>query len=87
GFKGLVDALGGVSVDNPSAFVSTGGIDFPAGTVQMDGDKALAYARERYNLPRSDFDRVENQQRLVKAIVAAFLSRDTLSDPSRVQAA
>ena len=81
GFKGLVDALGGVSVDNPSAFVSTGGIDFPAGTVQMDGDKALAYARERYNLPRSDFDRVENQQRLVKAIVAAFLSRDTLSDP------
>ena len=87
GFKGLVDALGGVSVDNPSAFVSTGGVDFPAGTVQMDGDKALAYARERYNLPRSDFDRVENQQRLVKAIVAAFLSRDTLSDPSRVQAA
>ncbi|WP_409480636.1 LCP family protein [Micrococcus luteus] len=87
GFKGLVDALGGVSVDNPSAFVSTGGVDFPAGTVQMDGDKALAYARERYNLPRSDFDRVENQQRLVKAIVSAFLSRDTLSDPSRVQAA
>ncbi|WP_368669075.1 LCP family protein, partial [Micrococcus sp. GbtcB5] len=58
GFKGLVDALGGVSVGNPSAFVSTGGIDFPAGTVQMDGGKALAYARERYNLPRSDFGRV-----------------------------
>lgn len=85
GFKGLVDALGGVTVDNPAAFTSTGGVDFAAGPVQMDGDKALAYARERYNLPRSDFDRVENQQRLVKAIVAKFLSMDTLSDPGRVQ--
>ncbi|GAA3780033.1 LCP family protein [Micrococcus endophyticus] len=85
GFKGLVDALGGVTVDNPRAFTSTGGVDFPAGAVHMDGDTALAYARERYNLPRSDFDRVENQQRLVKAIVDRFLSRDTLSDPARVQ--
>ena len=85
GFQGLVDALGGVTVDNPRAFTSTGGIDFPAGQVRMDGEMALAYARERYNLPRSDFDRVENQQRLVRAIVAQFLSRDTLSDPGRVQ--
>ena len=85
GFKGLVDALGGVSVENPAAFTSSGGIPFPQGTVQMDGDKALAYARERYNLPRSDFDRVENQQRLVKAIVSKLLSMDTLSDPGRVQ--
>ncbi|MGW3944765.1 LCP family protein [Micrococcus endophyticus] len=85
GFKGLVDALGGVTVDNPRAFTSSGGVDFPAGAVHMDGDTALAYARERYNLPRSDFDRVENQQRLVKAIVDRFLSRDTLSDPARIQ--
>ncbi|WP_404464836.1 LCP family protein [Micrococcus antarcticus] len=85
GFQGLVDALGGVTVLNPTAFTSTGGVDFPAGTVQMDGAKALVYARERYTLPRGDYDRVENQQRLVKAIMAEFLSMDTLSDPGRVQ--
>lgn len=85
GFQGLVDALGGVTVDNPVAFTAGNGQEFPQGPVEMDGADALAYARERYNLARSDFDRVENQQRLVKAIVSKALSLDTLSSPARVQ--
>lgn len=85
GFQGLVDALGGVTVDNPVAFTASNGQAFPQGAVEMDGADALVYARERYNLPRSDFDRVENQQRLVKAIVSKALSLDTLSSPARVQ--
>lgn len=85
GFQGLVDALGGVTVQNPTAFTSTGGKEYAQGSLQLDGESALFYARERYNLPRGDYDRVENQQRLVKAIVSKFLSMDTLSDPARVQ--
>ncbi|MDY6055666.1 LCP family protein [Micrococcus sp.] len=87
GFQGLVDALGGVTVQNPRAFHSghMGGHDFPQGAVTLDGEAALAYARERYNLPRSDFDRVENQQRLVTAIIQKAVSMDTLANPGRVQ--
>ncbi|MGC5048669.1 LCP family protein [Micrococcus porci] len=87
GFQGLVDALGGITVDNPVAFTAGDGHAYPAGAIQMDGATALVYARERYNLPRGDFDRVENQQRVVKAVFSKALSLDTLSDPGRVQQA
>lgn len=87
GFQGLVEELGGVTVQNPVAFTADNGETFPAGPIDLDADSALVYARERYNLPRGDFDRVENQQRLVQAILDKLLSTQTLTDPGRISAA
>jgi polyisoprenyl-teichoic acid--peptidoglycan teichoic acid transferase len=44
GIAVLTDALGGVAVDNGSAFTSEG-VDFPSGALRLDGDRAVAFVR------------------------------------------
>ena len=89
GFKDLVDALGGVTVNNPreftSAFTTGEKITFEKGPIELNGEEALVFARERKTFGDGDFTRVENQQLLVKAIVAKSLSRTNLSNPESVR--
>jgi polyisoprenyl-teichoic acid--peptidoglycan teichoic acid transferase len=81
GFEAIVDAIGGITVENPRAFRYTWGepdylagnfeFAFDAGTLRLDGQQALDYARNRYtNLPEesSDFARSVRQQRVLSAI-------------------
>ncbi|MFV0375105.1 LCP family protein [Microbacterium sp.] len=83
GFRGLTDALGGVTVDNAQAFDARGHT-FPAGAITLDGDDALVYVRERYAFPDGDYQRVRNQQAYVRAVLARLLDRATLTDPGRI---
>ena len=76
-FRTIIDALGGVDVDNPFAFDSDQfgpHYEFPEGTIHLDSEYALAYARERYHLPNGDFDRNLHQQLLMKAIIEKLTS-------------
>lgn len=84
GFRDLVNALGGVDLHNPRAFES-GGKSFAEGNIHLTGEEAIVYARERYAFGDGDYSRVENQQRLVKAIVTKAMSRTTLTDPNSVR--
>jgi len=81
GFEAMVDALDGITLDNPTAFSYTwdeGSYfagDFPssfaAGALQLDGRQALDYARSRYTsvvTESSDFARLVRQQRVLQAI-------------------
>jgi LCP family protein required for cell wall assembly len=68
GFKGLVDALGGVSVTNDFAF-DYGGHSFPEGELFLSGDEALAYSRMRYEDKRGDFGRNDRQRQIVEAVI------------------
>jgi LCP family protein required for cell wall assembly len=75
-FKKVVDAIGGVDVNNPYALDdreypidATGGyqhIHFDAGPQHLNGDQALIYVRERHS--DSDFGRSKRQQQVVAAI-------------------
>lgn len=66
----IVDALGGVDVYTKYTFTTRSGqYDFQAGYNAVDGTKALAFVRERYNLPNGDNDRVYHQQELIKGII------------------
>ncbi|WP_133243494.1 polyisoprenyl-teichoic acid--peptidoglycan teichoic acid transferase TagU [Pueribacillus theae] len=67
-FKEIVDAVGGVTVDNKLAFKS-GGYQFSEGSVDLDGDAALAYSRMRKGDPKGDLGRNERQQQIIKAII------------------
>lgn len=80
GFIELTDQLGGVTVDNPHPSVS-GGYDFPVGKIKVQGAQALAYVRERKQLPRGDLDRAERQRLVVQAVLRKGLSKDTLLNP------
>lgn len=66
----IVNALGGITVYNDSAFTCyypPFGY-YPAGEVQLNGEQALEYVRERYNLEHGDEDRVKNQQEVLKGL-------------------
>lgn len=85
GFRGLTDALGGVTIDVPQDFVSwEKDIAFEAGPQTMDGEKALEFVRERQAFEAGDFQRVANQRAYVQAVVDKLVSTDTLTSPRRV---
>ena len=82
GFLGLVDALGGVTIDFPHpAYDERSGLAIDvAGPQRLDGDAALAYVRSRRYTefvdgvavtdPTSDLGRVQRQQRFLAAVMA-----------------
>lgn len=75
----LINVLGGITVDNPVAFSSSGeDYYFPQGKVEMDGDMALSYSRERYHLQEGDFDRGKNHTRVLTGIIKKMLSPEML---------
>jgi LCP family protein required for cell wall assembly len=82
GFINLTEELGGVTVYNkyPS---DSGGYKFPVGDVNLRGEQALAYVRERKQLPRGDLDRAERQRAVLKAIFAKGLTKETVSNPAK----
>ena len=85
-FKGLTNAVGGVTVYNAKPFTSSAtGKVFPEGEIRLEtGNDALDFVRERYEFVDGDYQRVRNQQAYMKGLVQAILSRDTLSSPARV---
>lgn len=65
----MVDVLGGVDVDSPIGFRSSGGDWFSAGTNHINGKQALTFSRERQQLEGGDNDRGKNQERVIVAIL------------------
>lgn len=75
GLKELVDAVGGIEVNNDLTF-SQDDYDFTIGKIQLDGDQALAYSRMRYEDPNGDYGRQERQRKIVEGIAKKVLSLD-----------
>ncbi|WP_226536287.1 LCP family protein [Fictibacillus halophilus] len=67
-FRDIVNAVGGVEVDNPFAF-SDGGYTFPAGKQELNGKEALAYSRMRYKDPKGDLGRNDRQRQVITSII------------------
>jgi len=84
GFAALTDALGGVDIDNPIAFDAyhLEGHTFPQGVQHLDGTEALAFARERYAFTDGDFQRVRNQQLLIRALLSGLMQKSVLASPA-----
>jgi LCP family protein required for cell wall assembly len=85
GFRELVDALGGVTIDNPEKIISNSFDGHPwrfgRGTLHLDGRHALAYARVRENTANpsdNDLTRGLRQQRVLQAIAHGLASPTTL---------
>lgn len=78
GLKELVDAVGGIEVDNEITF-SQDGFDFAIGRTSLNGEQALAYSRMRYEDPNGDYGRQERQRKIVEGIVKKVLSLDGIT--------
>jgi len=51
--------------------------------VSLQGDEALAYVRERKNLPCGDIDRAERQRAVLHAILTKGLAKETIANPAK----
>jgi polyisoprenyl-teichoic acid--peptidoglycan teichoic acid transferase len=77
GFKDIVDAVGGVTVNNDLDF-TYGGVHFPKGEIELNGEEALKFSRMRYEDPRGDFGRQQRQRQIIQAIIKEGASLNTL---------
>ncbi|WP_306318259.1 MULTISPECIES: LCP family protein [unclassified Streptomyces] len=85
GFKGLVDAIGGVSVtvDKPIHDTSSG-LDLAAGTHKLDGTQSLAFVRTRHGIgDGSDLGRIGLQQQFMIALLSEIKQQDLLGSPTK----
>lgn len=80
GFVGLTNEVGGVTVFNVTESTAHG-YTWPRGEVTIQGDEALAYVRQRYDLPGGDLGRAERQRAVVKALVLKLANPRTLANP------
>jgi len=72
-----IDAIGGVNVYSEYTF-NTYGTQFYKGYNYVDGTKALAFSRARYNFTGGDRVRGENQLRVIEAIINKMASSRVL---------
>ncbi|MEE2040350.1 LCP family protein [Nocardiopsis sp. CT-R113] len=84
GFQNIVDSVGGIEmcvpepIDDPKAHLR-----LDAGMQTLDGEQALGLARSRDSTEQgSDLNRIENQQRMIGAILREVTSGDILSSPT-----
>ncbi|WP_017538571.1 LCP family protein [Nocardiopsis halophila] len=86
GFTEVVDALDGIEVCLAEPITDDKAkLDMAAGTHEVDGREALAFARTR-KTAGGDLDRIDRQQQVMAALLDRALSTDTLGDPARFSA-
>ena len=73
GFAGIVDAVGGVTVDVPEN-TEVYGESIPSGTQTLNGEQALIFVRCRDTYALGDFQRAANQRQLVVALMKKMKS-------------
>lgn len=78
GLKDLIDAVGGIEVDNPFEF-TLDGVTVPEGHIKLNGETGLAYARMRKEDPEGDIGRQRRQREVVEKIVSKVVSLDGLT--------
>lgn len=87
GFKGMIDAVGGIRVwaEEASNGSGNGGpVVIRKGWNDLDGTQALAFVRERYLLSEGDISRGRRQMAVIKALILRTVSKDVLLNPARL---
>ncbi|BAP85236.1 transcriptional regulator [Paucilactobacillus hokkaidonensis JCM 18461] len=74
----VVNAVGGVDVDNPFKFTYEGHT-FKKGKQHLNGTNALKYSRMRYDDPNNDYGRQKRQQQIIKAVIKELKSASSVT--------
>ena len=90
GFISIIDAVGGVDVYSDQAFTSVGSpgyydpTTFAEGWNHLDGQSALAFARERHAFASGDIQRGINQMKVIDAMMNKLKSPTVLMSFSKL---
>jgi LCP family protein required for cell wall assembly len=81
----MTTAMGGIDVVQPEAVTDPrNGYTWDKGPLHLEGDMAVWYVRQRYGMPRGDFDRIQRQQNVLRAMLEKTVSAGTLANPVRI---
>ncbi|KON70179.1 trascriptional regulator [Peribacillus butanolivorans] len=83
GFKDIVDAVGGVTVQNNLDFTYEG-VHFAKGSINLNGEEALKYSRMRYDDPNGDYGRQSRQRSIIEAVITEGASISSLTKYDKV---
>ncbi|MGH3612769.1 MAG: LCP family protein [Pseudonocardia sp.] len=87
GFYNLTRAIGGVEVClNAAVNEELSGARFRAGPQLISGGDALAFVRQRHELPEGDLSRIRRQQVFLAAVADRITSAGTLTNPEALSA-
>lgn len=81
----MVDTLGGVDVNSEYAF-EAGGYSFKQGVNSLNGEQALAFARERHSFEAGDNQRGKNQEAVLTAMIQKAMSPAVLAHANELLA-
>ncbi|MEU0572625.1 LCP family protein [Nonomuraea sp. NPDC005983] len=86
GFKGIIDALGGISICLPKAVNDPKAkLVLTAGKHVVNGEQALGYVRARYSMgDGSDLSRIKRQQIFLAQVMKKVTDGGMLTDPGRL---
>ncbi|WP_371668597.1 LCP family protein [Streptomyces sp. NBC_00289] len=85
GFKGLVDAIGGVTVTvDQDIHDTSSGLNLTAGTHRLNGTQSLQFVRTRHGIgDGSDLGRIGLQQQFMIALLGEIKKQDLLGSPTK----
>ena len=78
GFKKLIDAMGGITVNSDYAFTAIQRTPIKKGINELTGQQALDFARERYTLKGGDNERGKHQMQVITAVIQKATSGTTI---------
>ena len=81
--KKVVNAVGGVDVNNPFAFTYEGH-HFKKGQQHLNGELALKYSRMRYSDPNNDYGRQRRQQQIMSDVITKFKENGSVSAVNKI---
>ena len=86
GLQRMVDAVGGITVNNTLGFPISiqdqepfNTISIGVGEQTLNGDEALVYSRMRYQDPEGDYGRQKRQREVIQKVVEKILSLNSVS--------
>ena len=84
-FYEITKSIGGVEVclNGPVKEIKSG-VDLPGGRQTIEGVQALAFVRQRYDLPNYDLDRIARQQAFLSGLARKVISTDVLTSPGKI---
>src|SRR5512139_3648781 len=85
GLSDVIDSIGTIQVNiSKSVYDPVNEMSWKAGVNTMDGERAMWFCRQRYNLPNGDFDRIQRQQAVLLGIARKAVSAGTLTNPVKL---
>ena len=80
----IVDVLGGITVYNDETFTTNENITFRKGYVDLDGERALSFVRDRKHVTGGDLGRGKNQVKVLEALMKKAMGKDIIKNYNKL---